>query len=108
MTDFVSYAPELPAGRLDPEVESAPIPHAVGFFRRLGPFNLRIGQSGHTPFLLAEEKYTHFKNRIRPKVHPSEHSCTWIHLDAERHKTQQMLGLTSFYLERERTTSSML
>jgi hypothetical protein len=81
----IGPAPQLPAGRLDPEVESASIAHAVGFFRRLGPFDLRIGQSGHA-IPPRQEKYTHFKNRIHPKVHPPKHGCTWMHLDAERRK----------------------
>ena len=43
----IGPALELPAGRLAPEVKPASITHAVGFIRSFGPFDLRIGQSGH-------------------------------------------------------------
>jgi hypothetical protein len=34
------------------------------------------------PFLLVQEKYTHFIRRIHPRIHPPKHGCTWMQLDA--------------------------
>jgi hypothetical protein len=80
----IGPAPELPAGRLDPEVKSSSIAHAVGSFRRLGFFNLRICQSGH-PIPPRSRKVHPLKKQNTPKSTPGR---TRLHLDAPgRRKT---------------------